>query len=53
VFITTQKIPTDQTAIREELARIKADKLARRMEREKGLQAQEEAAAAKGWFKWW
>jgi protein PET100 len=34
---------------------MKAEKLARRMEREKGLQAQEEAVAqsSKGWFKWW
>ncbi|OJA16394.1 hypothetical protein AZE42_08836 [Rhizopogon vesiculosus] len=53
---TYSKLPTDHTAIREELARIKSDKLARRMEREKGIQAQEETAAAqssKGWFKWW
>ncbi|KAG1802513.1 uncharacterized protein BJ212DRAFT_1285737 [Suillus subaureus] len=52
---TYSKIPTDQTAIREELARIKADKLARRIEREKELQTQSEAVAqsSKGWFKWW
>jgi len=29
------KVPTDQTAVREELARIRAEKLARKLEREK------------------
>ncbi|KAG1723543.1 uncharacterized protein EDB91DRAFT_1172584 [Suillus paluster] len=52
---THSKIPTDQTAVREELARIKAGKLARRMEREKELQTQSEAVvqSSNGWFKWW
>ncbi|KAH7930876.1 hypothetical protein BV22DRAFT_999712 [Leucogyrophana mollusca] len=52
---TYSRIPTDQSAIRDELARIKAEKLARRMEREKEhLQATTQSENTKGWFKsWW
>jgi protein PET100 len=35
-----QKLPVDQSALREELARIKAEKLARRLEREQANEKQ-------------
>ncbi|EGO03867.1 hypothetical protein SERLA73DRAFT_175553 [Serpula lacrymans var. lacrymans S7.3] len=57
---TNARIPTDQIAVREELARIKAEKLARRVERERLQSIQDQDAAPQaqgqstGWFKsWW
>ncbi|KAH7889802.1 hypothetical protein F5I97DRAFT_1802018 [Phlebopus sp. FC_14] len=50
---TLNHIPTDQQAVREELARIKAEKLARKLERDKVVQ-QQEASSSGGWFRsWW
>lgn len=50
-----QRLPTDQEAIRNELARIKAEKLARRMQREKEVLEQVTLTQpSQGWFKsWW
>ncbi|KAH7915996.1 hypothetical protein BJ138DRAFT_996597 [Hygrophoropsis aurantiaca] len=51
---TYKHIPVDQAAIRDELARIKTDKLARRLEREQGtVTGSDRAESSKGWFKWW
>jgi len=52
---THGRLPTDQEAVRSELARIKAEKLARRIEREGDAQAQASPArTSQGWFRsWW
>ncbi|KAF8136269.1 hypothetical protein EV363DRAFT_1210969 [Boletus edulis] len=51
---TNRHLLTDQEAIRSELARIKAGKLARRLQREKETQEQvPPAQPSQGWFKWW
>ncbi|KAI9566516.1 hypothetical protein HD554DRAFT_2174435 [Boletus coccyginus] len=50
---TNRRLLTDQEAIRSELARIKAEKLARRMQREKETQEQvPPTQPSQGWFKW-
>ncbi|KAF9228024.1 hypothetical protein BS17DRAFT_806276 [Gyrodon lividus] len=52
---THRRLPTDQEAVRSELARIKAEKLARRMEREEETQAEASSAqTSRGWSRsWW
>ncbi|KAN0075217.1 hypothetical protein V8E55_011240 [Tylopilus felleus] len=52
---TKRRLLTDQEAIRSELARIKAEKLARRLQREKDYMEQQAppAQSSQGWFKWW
>ncbi|KAF8559490.1 hypothetical protein OG21DRAFT_1402079 [Imleria badia] len=51
---TNRRLLTDQEAIRSELARIKAEKLARRLQREKEtLDQAPPTQPSQGWFKWW
>ncbi|KAF9232148.1 hypothetical protein BU15DRAFT_55347 [Melanogaster broomeanus] len=52
---TNKRLPTDQEAVRSELARIKADKLARKMERAREAEAEiPSAQTSRGWFRsWW
>ncbi|KIJ69509.1 hypothetical protein HYDPIDRAFT_80629 [Hydnomerulius pinastri MD-312] len=52
---THGRLPTEQDAIRSELERVKAEKLARRLEREKAAQAEVASAqTSRGWFRsWW
>jgi len=52
---SNRRLLTDQEAIRNELARIKAEKLARRVEREKeSLKQVPPPQPSQGWFKsWW
>ncbi|KAG8217431.1 hypothetical protein J3R82DRAFT_5573 [Butyriboletus roseoflavus] len=52
---TNRRLLSDQEAIRNELARIKAEKLARRMQREKeALEQVPSAQPSQRWFKlWW
>ncbi|TFK55278.1 hypothetical protein OE88DRAFT_1732529 [Heliocybe sulcata] len=45
-------IPTDQTAVREELARIRAQKLARKLEREQA-EAAAQSNSSGGWLGSW
>jgi len=52
------RLPTESSAVREELERIKAEKLIRRQQRERVEQMREtqsdsSAPSSVGWFKWW